>query len=72
MRTTTLCDTLADLVRQGLVLRVPGGYQLKLPLQDASPPIPFPLSPPRDPQGNGNGKHSHLTVTDTALCSGGG
>jgi hypothetical protein len=72
MRTTTLCDTLADLVRQGLVLRVPGGYQLKLPLQDASPPIPFPLSPPRDPQGNGNGKHSHLIVTDTPLCSGGG
>jgi hypothetical protein len=32
-------------------------YQLKLPLPPGPPLSQLPLSPPRDPQGNGNGKH---------------
>ncbi len=56
MRTATLCDSLAQLIRQGLVVREPGGYQLRLRLDPGSSPPPFPLTHPRDPQGNGNGK----------------
>lgn len=57
MRTATLCDSLAQLTRQGLVVREAGGYQLRLRL-DASPSTPaFPVTHPTDPQGNGNGKH---------------
>jgi hypothetical protein len=57
MRTATLCDSLAELTRQGLVVREAGGYQLRLRL-DASPATAaFPVTHPRDPQGNGNGKH---------------
>lgn len=61
MRTATLCESLAELTRQGLVVREAGGYQLKLPLH-ANPPTPaFPVSFPRDPQGNGNGKQTFLS-----------
>jgi hypothetical protein len=57
MRTATLCDSLAELTRQGLVVREAGGYQLRLRL-DASPATAaFPVTHPRDPEGNGNGKH---------------
>jgi hypothetical protein len=57
MRTATLCDSLAELTRQGLVVREAGGYQLRLRL-DHGPSAPaFPVTHSRDPQGNGNGKH---------------
>lgn len=57
MRTSTLCESLAELTRQGLVVREAGGYQLKLRLE-ANPSTPaFPASFPKAPQGNGNGKH---------------
>ena len=48
IRTATVCSALADLSTKGEVIRDARGYQLKLPL---------PVSHPRDPQGNGNGKH---------------
>ena len=51
MRTATLCSALAALTTQGEVIRYAAGYQLKLPL---------PVSPPIDPNGNGNGKRSDL------------
>ena len=57
MRTATLCDSLAELTRQGLVVREPGGYQLKLPFIPGPAASVLPVSLPRDPQGNGNGKH---------------
>jgi len=56
MRTATLCESLAQLTRQGLVVRQTGGYQLKLRLDPAPPTSPLPVSHPMDPQGNGNGK----------------
>jgi hypothetical protein len=49
MRAATLCAALAELSAKGEVVRDANGYQLKLP---------FPVSHPIDPQGNGNGKHS--------------
>ena len=52
MRTATLCASLAQLTRQGLVVREAGGYQLRLPLDPAPRAAPLPVSPPRDPQGN--------------------
>jgi len=55
MRTAVLCSALAELSALGEVVREASGYQLK---------PPFPVSRPRDPQGNGNGKHS--------LCPSGG
>ena len=55
MRTAALCSALAELSTTGEVVRDARGYQLKLP---------FPVSLPIDPPGNGNGKHS--------LCSSGG
>jgi len=55
MRTAVLCSALAELSALGEVVREASGYQLK---------PPFPVSHPRDPQGNGNGKHS--------LCPSGG
>jgi hypothetical protein len=55
IRTATLCAALNELSQRGEVNRDTRGYQLKLP---------FPVSHPKAPQGNGNGKH--------ALCSSGG
>jgi predicted Rossmann fold nucleotide-binding protein DprA/Smf involved in DNA uptake len=55
MRTAAVCSALTELSNKGEVVRDARGYQLKLP---------FPVSRPIDPQGNGNGKHS--------LCSSGG
>ena len=55
IRTETLCAALEELTQQGELSRNAKGYQLNLP---------FPVSRPIDPQGNGNGKHS--------LCSSGG
>ena len=55
IRTETLCAALEELTQQGELSRNAKGYQLNLP---------FPLSRPIDPQGNGNGKHP--------LCSSGG
>jgi hypothetical protein len=52
MRTASVCAALAQLSEQGLVSRDGRGYQFKLPLED---PLLF-VSPPIDPQGNGNGK----------------
>jgi hypothetical protein len=55
MRTATLCETLAELGRQGLVTHGPQGYAL------TADPTPFPVSfpdAPIDPSGNGNGKRS--------------
>ena len=49
IRTETLCAALEELTQQGELCRNAKGYQLNLPL---------PLSRPKDPQGNGNGKHS--------------
>jgi len=53
MRTTTLCETLASLSQQGLVLHGPGGY--RLPLAKNDKPVSFP-SPPIGHPGNGNRK----------------
>lgn len=55
IRTATLCETLAALVRQGRVTHGPQGYSItakKPPF-----PVPFPATP-IDPSGNGNGKQS--------------
>jgi hypothetical protein len=54
IRTANVCSALAELSAKGEVVRDARGYQLKLP---------FPVSRPRDPNGNGNGKHT--------LCSSG-
>jgi len=55
IRTATVCSILAQLSTKGEVVRDARGYQLKLP---------FPVSRPIDPKGNGNGKLS--------ICSSGG
>jgi len=47
MRTATLCSALTQLATDGEVIRDTRGYQIK---------PPFPVSHPRDPKGNGNGK----------------
>jgi hypothetical protein len=47
MRTATVCSALAELSANGEVVHDTAGYQLKLP---------FPVSRPIAPQGNGNGK----------------
>lgn len=57
MRTSTLCDSLAELTRQGLVVREAGGYQLRLRLDARPSATAFPVTHPRDPQEKGNGKH---------------
>lgn len=57
MRTATLCESLAELTRAGLVVRESGGYQLKLRLDGTLRMSASAPSHPRDPQGNGNGKH---------------
>ena len=49
MRTAAVCSALSELSAKGEVVRDGRGYQLKLP---------FPVSRPIDPQGNGNGKHA--------------
>lgn len=49
IRTETLCAALEELTQQGELSRNAKGYQLNLP---------FPISRPIDPQGNGNGKRS--------------
>lgn len=48
IRTATVCSALDQLSALGEVSRDSRGYQLKLP---------FPVSRPIDPKGNGNGKH---------------
>ncbi len=55
IRTATVCSALAELSATGEVIHDARGYQLKLP---------FPLSHPIDPKGNGNGQR--------VLCSSGG
>lgn len=45
MRTATLCESLAQLTRQGLVVRKPGGYQLRLPLDPRPPAAPLTRFP---------------------------
>ena len=53
MRTTLVSSALGELSASGEVVRDAAGYQLKLP---------FPVSRPIDPQGNGNGKRPfHLS-----------
>lgn len=52
MRMATLCSSLAELAELGIVTRTPKGYQLKLSFEP-----PLPVSHPKDPRGNGNGKH---------------
>lgn len=47
IRTATVCSVLTDLCQRGDVLRDSAGYRIK---------SSFPVSRPRDPQGNGNGK----------------
>src|SRR6266852_1445126 len=47
IRTATVCSILAQLSTKGEIVRDARGYQLKLP---------FPVSRPIDPKGNGNGK----------------
>jgi hypothetical protein len=54
IRTANVCSALAELSANGEVVRDARGYQLKLP---------FPVSRPMDPNGNGNGKYT--------LCSSG-
>src|SRR5216684_496598 len=48
IRTATVCSALAELSATGEVIHDARGYQLKLP---------FPVSRPMDPKGNGNGQH---------------
>jgi hypothetical protein len=48
IRTAKVCSALAELSSSGEVVHDARGYQLKSSL---------PVSPPIDPQGNGNGKH---------------
>jgi AAA domain len=55
MRTADVCSALENLSKLGEVSRNSRGYQLNLP---------FPVSRPIDPKGNGNGKRT--------LCSSGG
>lgn len=55
MRTADVCSALEDLSKLGEVSRNSRGYQRNLP---------FPVSRPIDPKGNGNGKRT--------LCSSGG
>jgi hypothetical protein len=52
IRTAKICSALAELSAKGEVVRDARGYQLKLP---------FPISRPIDPKGNGNGKCSDLS-----------
>jgi hypothetical protein len=47
IRTAAICSALTQLSTNGEVIRDPRGYQIKLP---------FPVSRPMDPKGNGNGK----------------
>ena len=54
LRTTTVCSCLAQLAQTGVVTHDSRGYQLNR----ASPSPAVSLSPPIDPQGNGNGKHA--------------
>ena len=54
LRTATVCSCLTQLADQGVVSRDSRGYQLN----PALPSLAVSLSPPMDPQGNGNGKHS--------------
>jgi hypothetical protein len=64
MRAATLCSALAQLSANGEVVRDARGYQLKLP---------FPVSHPIDPQGNGNGKSPPPTqIGNPTLCFSGG
>jgi hypothetical protein len=49
IRTANVCSALAELSAKGEVVRDARGYQLKLP---------FPVSRPLDPDGNGNGKYT--------------
>ena len=58
MRTAAVCSALTELSAKGEVVRNGGGYQL------VPHSLPFPVSRPIDPQGNGNGKRS--------ICSNGG
>ena len=52
MRTAAVCAALEELSQHAEVSRNSKGYQLNLP---------FPVSHPIDPQGNGNGKQSDLS-----------
>lgn len=54
IRTATLCETLAQLSRQGLVARGPQGYAIAT--KKPQLPVSFPAAP-TDPSGNGKGKH---------------
>jgi hypothetical protein len=65
IRTATLCSVLAELAAAGEVVRRARGYQLKLP---------FPVSHPIDPKGNGNGKWAaaNLNQQPQPLCFSGG
>lgn len=72
MRTATLCDSLAELTRDGLVVREAGGYQLKLRLQADAPTPASPVSLPRAPQGNENGKRLAPPPISMPICSSGG
>lgn len=64
IRTAAVCSALAELSAQGEVVRDARGYQLKGPAGAGHAERPFPVSRPRDPPGNGNGK--------STLCSSGG
>jgi hypothetical protein len=59
MRTAAVCSALTELSNQGEVVRDARGYQLKLP---------FPVSRPIDPQGNGNGETLILLQRRIGLC----
>jgi AAA domain len=73
IRTAAMCAALAELSTKGEVVRNAGGYQLN-PVRYAQPSspsaaeqlshgvkLPFPVSHPIDPKGNGNGKHTPLS-----------
>jgi len=63
--TATVCSALAEVSASGKVVRDARGYQLKLP---------FPVSRPIDPEGNGNGKWAtaNLNQEPQLLCFSGG
>lgn len=60
IRTATLCETLAQLSRQGLIVRGPQGYIVAT--NKPQLPVSFPAAPIA-PSGNGNGKrHAQLPL----------
>lgn len=66
MRTSAVCDALAELSDHGLVSHDDRGYQLKLPFDDPLVSLPIPIAP----GGNGNGKRHAAASQNPGSSSG--